>query len=103
MKLQITETDVNRLAQTYYSGGGPCPRMTDKPQVVEGLKAVFAELGIEVVPVPTEQAVQRATELIIANRTDIVKAALVLLGAARVGELDADKAERFLLLLEDVR
>src|SRR5205085_1475993 len=91
MKLRISETDVNRLAQTYYSGGGPCPRMTDKPQVVQGLKAVFAELGIEVVPAPVDLAVSRATELIAASRTDIVRAALTLLGVARVTEMDADK------------
>lgn len=49
MKLHISGTDVNRLAQRFYEASGiSLPSMTDKPLIVKGLVAVFEELGVEV-------------------------------------------------------
>lgn len=37
-----TETELNRMAQLFYEMSGlNLPRMTDKPLVVKGLRAVF--------------------------------------------------------------
>lgn len=49
MKLHLTNAQVNVLAQRFYEASGlTLPAMTDKPKLVAGLKAVFAELGIEI-------------------------------------------------------
>ena len=47
--LQITEINVNRLAQKFYEASrlSEIP-MTAKDQICDGLTAVFEELGIEV-------------------------------------------------------
>jgi hypothetical protein len=46
-----TETDINRLAQTFYEASGiTLPSMTDKPMIVRGLEAVFARLHNEETP-----------------------------------------------------
>ena len=46
-KLNLTEVEVNRLAQAFYDAAAlTLPSMTDKPKIVAGLKAVFEQIGI---------------------------------------------------------
>lgn len=41
------DVTLNRLAQRFYEASGISIRMTDKPLIVKGLRAVFEALGDE--------------------------------------------------------
>lgn len=46
--ITLTQTQVNRLAQRFYEASRLPMLMTDKPLVVNGLLAVFEEIGVTV-------------------------------------------------------
>jgi hypothetical protein len=83
--MNITQEQFQRFCQTI-SRTGPGSR--------HRVQAALEDLGVEVVLTPQDRAVQVATQLIANGRAVEVRAALKLLGRARVSECTPAEAER---------